>query len=119
MLKNRRIERHQLQDYLQVSNRHTGRSMGCLGNVSEDGLMLITDLPLMVGATFDLRVKMPRSDNEQKVVDVKAVCLWCNEDETPGCYDSGFKLITVSDEYPVLVDALRQYFCFYPAEASA
>ncbi|MBX8494568.1 PilZ domain-containing protein [Pseudomonas cichorii] len=119
MLRNRRIERHQLQDYLQVSNRHTGRSMGWLGNVSEEGLMLISDLPLLVGAIFDLRMKMPVNAEGQKVVDVKATCLWCHEDETPGNYNSGFTLNTVPDGYRDLADALRHYFCFYLVEASA
>ncbi|WP_372436682.1 hypothetical protein, partial [Pandoraea sputorum] len=60
--------------------------MGWLGNVSEEGLILISDLPLLVGAIFDLRMKMPVNAEGQKVVDVKATCLWCHEDETPGNY---------------------------------
>lgn len=53
MYKERKIERHQLQDYLQVFNRHTGKLMGCLGNVSGEGLMLISELPVLVGARLD------------------------------------------------------------------
>ena len=41
MYTERRIERHQLPYYLKVYNRHTGRAMGYLGNVSDVGLMLI------------------------------------------------------------------------------
>lgn len=119
MQRNRRIERHQLQDYLHVSNRYTGRLMGCLGNVSEEGLMLISDLPLLVGAVFDLRMKMPVNESGQRMVDVNATCLWCNEDETPGNYNSGFLLNTVPEGYRDLADALRHYFCFYLVEASA
>ncbi|POR60188.1 pilus assembly protein PilZ, partial [Pseudomonas avellanae] len=113
MLKERKIERHQLQEYLQVFNRHTDRPLGCLGNVSEEGLMLISSIPLLVGARFDLCVKMPRSEG-MKTIDVSATCLWCHEDETPGCYDSGFELFEMSTDYLELVHALRQYFCFYP-----
>ncbi|WP_122570839.1 PilZ domain-containing protein [Pseudomonas viridiflava] len=119
MLKERKIERHQLQEYLQVFNIHTDRPLGCLGNVSEEGLMLISSIPLLVGARFDLRVKMPRSGGLD-TIDVSATCMWCHEDETPGCYDSGFELVEMSTDYLELVRILRQYFCFYPSlEASA
>ncbi len=119
MLKERKIERHQLQEYLQVFNRHTDRLLGCLGNVSEEGLMLISSIPLLVGGRFDLRVKVQRNEGLQ-TIDVSATCLWCHEDETPGCYDSGFELAEVCEDYLDLINALRRYFCFYPArEASA
>ncbi|KPW36452.1 hypothetical protein ALP45_04117 [Pseudomonas coronafaciens pv. atropurpurea] len=119
MHKERKIERHQLQDYLQVFNRHTGRPIGCLGNVSEEGLMLISELPLLVGARFDLCLKRPGSDTGQPL-EVSATCLWCREDETPGSFDSGFELPEVSTEYLEFIELLQRYFCFYPSyEASA
>lgn len=119
MLKERRIERHQLPYYLRVVNRYTKKPMGCLGNVSEQGLMLISDLPVLVGAEFHLRLAVPGERNLQKTLDVVAICLWCHEDETPGSYDSGFKVQDAPDEYIDLIGALRQYFSFHPLEASA
>ena len=119
MLKERRIERHQLPFYLRVSNRYTSRSMGCLGNISENGLMLISDLPVLVGAEFELRLQVPCERGLPKTVDVKATCLWCHEDETPGSYDSGFTLTESPSEYAELIKALRYYFSFHPMEASA
>ncbi len=119
MHKERKIERHQLQDYLQVFNRHTGKPVGCLGNVSGEGLMLISDLPVLVGAKFDLCLKLPGNTVGQ-TLEVSAKCLWCHEDETPGSYDSGFELSQVSAEYLDFIRLLQRYFCFYPSyEASA
>ncbi|RRV07022.1 PilZ domain-containing protein [Pseudomonas sp. v388] len=118
MLKERRIERHQLQDYLQVFNRLTDRSVGCLGNVSENGMMVISDLPMLTGAKFELRLKVPNNGG-QKFIDVQATCMWCKEDETPGSYDSGFLLIDAPDDYLDFIHMLRRYFSFYPLEASA
>lgn len=119
MLIERRIERHQLQDYLQVFNRHTDRPLGCLGNVSENGLMVISDLPMLTGAQFELRLKIPVGSNEQKYIDVQGTCMWCKEDETPGSYDSGFLLSGAPTEYLEFIGLLRRYFSFYPLEASA
>jgi hypothetical protein len=44
MFTDRRIERHQLPYFLRVFNRVTDKPIGFLGNVSEDGLMLISQL---------------------------------------------------------------------------
>ncbi|MGV6395060.1 PilZ domain-containing protein [Pseudomonas caspiana] len=119
MLKERRIERHQLPFYLRVSNRYTGKSMGCLGNISENGLMLISGLPVLVGAEFQLRLQVPCERGLPSTVDVNATCLWCHEDETPGSYDSGFTLTESPAEYSELIKALRRYFSFHHLEASA
>lgn len=59
MFTDRRIERHQLPYFLKVFNRFTDKPMGYLGNVCEDGLMLISQLPLLVDANFELRLKLP------------------------------------------------------------
>ncbi|WP_434561543.1 PilZ domain-containing protein [Pseudomonas sp. Z4-20] len=119
MYKERRIERHQLSYFLEVFNGINDKPIGFLGNVSENGLMLISHLPLMVGAHFDLRLKMPADDGPQQHIKVKATCLWCQEDVTPQHFDAGFSLQRAPPEYGQLVSALQQYFCFYPMPASA
>ena len=119
MFTDRRIERHQLPYFLRVYNSVTDKPIGFLGNVSEDGLMLISQLPMMLGAEFRLRLKIPASDGCQQVIDLNACCLWCQEDATPLHYDAGFSLQCPPPEYGQLVEALRQYFSFQPLPASA
>ncbi|EXF94179.1 pilus assembly protein PilZ [Pseudomonas fluorescens HK44] len=119
MFTERRIERHQLPHFLKVFNSVTDKPIGFLGNVSEDGLMLISLLPMMVGAAFDLRLKIPASEDILQVVDLRAICLWCHEDATPQHYDAGFMVQRAPPEYGQLVSALHRYFSFYPVPASA
>ena len=119
MFTDRRIERHQLPYFLKVFNSVTDKPMGFLGNVSEDGLMLISQLPIMIGADFDLRLKIPMADGCQQVIDIKGCCLWCHEDATPHHYDAGFSLQRAPPEFGQLVAALKQYFSFQPLPASA
>ncbi|MHC6224217.1 PilZ domain-containing protein [Pseudomonas sp. X10] len=119
MFTERHIERHQLPFFLRVFNRYTGRPIGYLGNVSEDGLMLISQLPVLVGPDFELQLKVPVRDGNWQVIDLTASCLWCREDQTPGHYDSGFMLLQAPREYDELVRALRDYFSFRPLNASA
>ncbi|VVO06491.1 PilZ domain-containing protein [Pseudomonas fluorescens] len=119
MFTDRRIERHQLPYFLRVFNSLTDKPIGFLGNVSEDGLMLISQLPMMIGADFELRLKIPASDTCLQVIDLTASCLWCHEDTTPHHYDAGFVVLQAPAEYRQLVNALQQYFSFHPLPASA
>lgn len=119
MFSERRIKRHQLPCFLEVFNRLTDKTIGYLGNVSEDGLMLISQLPLMVGVDFELRLKIPGPEGEIVNVDLTGFCLWSHEDINPQYYDSGFRVLQAPVEYGVLIDALQQYFRFDPLQASA
>ncbi len=119
MFTERRIERHQLSCFLQVFNRLTDKPLGFLGNVSQDGLMLISHLPMMVNVDFELRVKIPKADGTYHPVDFTATCLWSQEDINPQHYDSGFRVLQACDEYGYLINALLHYFSFDPLQASA
>ncbi len=115
----RRIDRHQLPYYLKVFNRVTDKPMGYIGNLSLDGMMLISQLPMLVGARFDMRLKIPGQDAQVHHVDFFANCQWCQEDVTPGHYDSGFALVTPPAEYIEMIEVLRHYFSFRALAASA
>lgn len=119
MFTDRRIERHQLSGFLKVFNRLTDKPIGYLGNVSEDGLMLISQLPMMVDVAFELRLKIPMADGEFQAIDLTAMCLWSHEDITPQHYDSGFRVVEAPEAYGQLISALCHYFSFDPLQASA
>lgn len=119
MFTDRRIERHHLSCFLQVFNRLTDKPIGFLGNVSEDGLMLISHLPMMVDVDFELRLKIPTVQGDFQAIDLTATCLWSHEDINPQHYDSGFSVLQAPEEYGQLINALLQYFSFDPLQASA
>ena len=114
----RRIQRHQLPYYLKVFNRITDKPVGYIGNVSLDGLLLISQFPMLVNADFDMRLKIP-GPGAPRFIDFTACCQWSHEDVTPGSYDSGFSLEHPPAEYIEMVEALRHYFSFHPIPTSA
>ncbi|MBB3104077.1 PilZ domain-containing protein [Azomonas macrocytogenes] len=118
MLNQRRIERHQLPYYLKVFNRHTDKPLGFIGNISEEGLLLISPYPMMLHARFRMRLKLPTQGSELHFVDFCATCLWTREDVTPGSFDSGFKLLEPPVDIRDMVDALQRYFSFNPMAAA-
>ena len=48
------------------------RDRGYIGNVSEDGLLLISQLPMLVGARFELRLKVPGLGGRPQCIDFSA-----------------------------------------------
>lgn len=84
MFVERHIERHQLPCVLKVYNRFTDQQLGYLGNASEDGLMLISHLPVLVGPDFELQLRVPLAGGGLQFINLTASCLWCREDQTPG-----------------------------------
>jgi len=102
-----------------VFNRLTDKPIGYLGNVSAQGLMLISQLPMMVDVEFELRLKIPGPEGQVQSVDLTAACLWCHEDINPMHYDSGFSVSHAPAEYAEVINALLSYFSFDPLQASA
>ncbi len=107
----RSITRHHLQDYLLVYNRNTGKPLGNIGNISCNGLMLISRLPMLTGAVFNLRIQVPEG-NEQRNIDFDARCHWCKPDVDPASFDSGYSIVTPGEDVFDLVEELREYFTF-------
>lgn len=108
------IARHQLGGFLQVYNRHTGKSIGYLGNISKQGIMLISSLPIMLGASYELQLKLPSStDAGAELVDFSARSHWCRADASPGNYDSGFSITSNQQAFADLARALERYFSFH------
>ena len=114
----RRIERQQLASYLQVFNRHSGRSMGYLGNISRDGMMLISDLPVMLDSIYELQIKLPGVGNEVELLNFTALSHWCRPEKTSGHFDSGFSIVHNRQGFFDLAHSLRCYFSFaHPVDA--
>lgn len=108
------IARHQLGGFLQVYNRHTGKPIGYLGNISKQGMMLISSLPVMLGACYELQLRLPSAtDAEAELVNFSARSHWCRADASPGNYDSGFSITSNQQAFADLARALERYFSFY------
>ncbi|WP_256582198.1 PilZ domain-containing protein [Pseudomonas sp. MYb185] len=116
---NRRIARHQLHAYLNVYNSHTGSFMGTLGNVSCNGFMLLSPLPIMLGAEYDLQLHLPSAAGDGvQTLPFRAVSRWCRPDLTPGHYDAGFSILDNAHIFANLAVALQHYFSFmHPVDA--
>ena len=105
----RTIKRHQLNEYLRVYNRNTLKEMGNIGNISSNGLMLISTVPVLIGAVYSMRIILP----DGEIIDFEARCHWCKPDVSPDFFDSGYSMVQAGDDIIDLVEALKEYFSFH------
>lgn len=110
--KEHQIRSDRLSEYLVVYNRCNDMQIGYIGNISRNGLMLITPWMMELGGVYSIRVHLPEPLGEYTVIDFDARCQWCHPDITPDCYDSGYTIIERSEGFEQLVKALQLYFSF-------
>ncbi len=104
--------RENLCHFLKIYNRRTGRELGYVGNISRNGLMMITRWRVQTDTVFHLRIVLPDSQGRHCYVDFDARCQWCQPDIDGESFDSGYSIVASSVNYDSLVDTLRQYFSF-------
>ena len=110
MVERRRLRRRHLIYYLRVFNHNTGRLMGHLVDLTEEGIMVISEAPIETDVLFQLRMVLPEELDSRKELDFKARSLWCKKDLNPDFYDTGFQLIDVSAGDARLLENLIQTF---------
>lgn len=98
-IEKRQRRRWELVFYLRIFNQSNGELLGHVIDISEDGLMLLSDVPIELNKDFDLILEMPASgDAGQHKIHLKARSLWQSKDANPDLVDTGFKLIDPDQE---------------------
>ncbi len=79
-----------------VYDASTDHVLGTLGNVSTEGLMVITTEPLKEDRILKLRFLLTDDDVEHEIVG-EAETLWCAPANQPGRYWVGLQLVQISE----------------------
>ena len=111
-MERRSIQRHELNEYLTVYNRNTLREMGAIGNISSNGLMLVSAVPVLIGAVYNMRIILPEQNGQPRYLDFDARCHWCKPDVGPEFFDSGYSIVNAGHGIVDLVESLRDFFTF-------
>ncbi len=92
----RKLKRRHLFFYLRVYDMDSGEQIGHLGDLSQDGLLVVSENPIELSKMFNLKINLPQSAGEHKSLKFRAKSLWSNNDTNPNFYDTGFQLFGVS-----------------------
>jgi len=92
----RRKKRRRIADTIEVVDTMTDMVIGRLGNLSENGMLLIASTPLTDDALYQVRFTLVGGERPHAIV-VGAHLLWQDSSSVPGHVWTGLRFITVLD----------------------
>ena len=98
MIENRRSPRKSVQQGIEVKDALTGQPIGYLGNLSADGLLLITNRQMQDNALFQLGFELPNAQGVPHRFEIGVHEQWSEPANIPGQYWAGFRIIDISPE---------------------
>ncbi len=98
MPEHRREKRIKLSEQLEVFDLVAGTHVGMLGNISRNGLMLVSEKEFPVNGNFQFRIDLPEAVTGRTQLDLGVHCLWSQASTIPNCWWTGFEIIDVAEE---------------------
>ncbi len=104
MGENRRLKRQLLRHYLWVFNRENNLLIGHVGDITTEGVMLVSKELIVVGKIIQFRMEPFKIETsrfkttEGREVECTGICVWSKDDVNPGFYVAGFKLDKLEEE---------------------
>ena len=99
----RRSKRRNPDHVIHVTNAMTGGSVGRIGNLSIDGLMVIGNTPLHDDALYQFSFQLPDDAGKPHTVELGVHEQW-GETAASGQHWAGFRIIDISSQDYDLVD---------------
>jgi len=92
----RSTERFDVSGQIDVINRRTGENIGQLVNISEQGLMILSNNPIPDYSILQLQLSFA-SNKDSEPMNIGAESLWSNSTNDQNQHWVGFYIIDISD----------------------
>lgn len=92
----RKSVRKRVTQVMMVTDAFTGEGLGRIGNLSNDGMMLITPKALADEHYFQLHFSLQAPGFVPHKVEIGVQCLWCDPARTANTFWVGCKVIDIS-----------------------
>jgi hypothetical protein len=93
----RRSVRKKAAQAIVVSNSMTGESMGRIGNLSNDGMMLIASKHIHEEYYFQISFPLTNKALQSRKLEVGVQCLWTEQSRSANSHWAGFRIIDIAD----------------------
>ena len=105
MIENRRSRRKRAPGNIEVTNSLTGEVVGSVGNLSVDGMLLISNRSVPEDALFQLAFVLTCTGGRPRRIEIGVHEQWTEACSYPGQYWAGFRIIDIGpDDYRALSD---------------
>ena len=98
------LHRRHLIYYLKIFDRNTDELLGHLVDITEEGLMIVSETCYETGLLVNMKMLLPREIEGKEVIEFDAKSMWCRKDVNPSLFGVGYKF-----EY---VDVLSRQIIF-------
>ena len=103
----RRPGRHQIPYDLEVVDRRSGEALGRLGDLSDEGMLLLTERSLQKGDHLELEIDLsPLAGFEGEAIRLEATVRWSGLDLKPVLFCAGLQFDPLSAAARALTDRL-------------
>ncbi|MCU0538243.1 MAG: PilZ domain-containing protein [Hydrococcus sp. Prado102] len=112
MQNKRKLKRWHLIYYLRVLDRDTKQPIGHLIDISENGMMLVSETPVALERVFHLQMILPEEIAGLTTWNFEAKSLWSEPDINPSLSKTGFQLLNVRSEDVGTIECLIDDYGF-------
>ena len=102
----RRTQRRNVHEPVMVVDTMSEQIIGRLGNLSESGMLLVANAPLVEDALYQLRFEIADPTGRAVAIDVGAHLIWVGSANTPGQSWAGLRFLTIEEGQ---LSVLRQW----------
>ncbi len=106
----RQVVRRHLVFYLRIFDGMSSRVVGHLMDISQSGLMILSDEPVAVNEEYRLRMHLPWEMGGSEEIIFGATSRWCRPDENPDFFLTGFQIQDLDNEAERLIRYLITEF---------
>ncbi len=93
----RRANRRNVHESVMVIDTMIEQVIGRLGNISESGMLLVANAPLVEDALYQLRFEIIDRAGRTVAIDVGAHLVWLGSANTPGQSWAGLRFLTIEE----------------------
>jgi hypothetical protein len=113
MQERRKISRKYLAIYSRVFDRTSGRVLGYLSDLTNEGAMIISDTTLAENQNINLRFDLPDpSLFSTSHLNMDAHIVWCRPDIDPAFYNIGFEFRQITPEQAKIIEEMISAYEF-------
>jgi hypothetical protein len=106
MQEKRKLPRTDADANIHVHDVNTGRQLGRMVNLSDEGMMLIGREPVERNLVFQLELALESPHRGHKNLHCGVESLWSSKADQSGHYWTGFRIIDISLEAAEIIDSL-------------
>jgi len=101
----RRSLRKQVSEALAVTDCMGGTSLGRIGNLSTDGMMLISPATVEEGCLFQVQFLLRDAGGQPRRLEIGIQCLWTTSARTERSHWTGCRIIDIAPAEQQVLDA--------------